>query len=354
MRCLAFVLAAVACAPPPVAAPTSASAPIAVPLAGGVGRYVGHFDVGGESFGLAIDTGSELLAVASPRCAACGRDGTTAYYTPGKHAQNLHRQFHGMYDEGEFGWTGDAYIDTVGVDKLGAPVVVFAMTDESDIVVVSEEIHADGIFGLGGSGATNWLDALAHKGVPDVFAIHKCPSTGTLWLGGYDGAGSAQYVSTDASYNVALRSIAVGSGRFDLPADTMATVDSGTAGLVVPRATYDAIVAELDRDPRFQAIAGSAAAFFANPGCVDMPVETVLDNLPPLTIELDGVTLTVPAAQSYAVPWPPNRICPVLAARDHWSSIGDLAMRYGTVIFDRETNRIGFAPPTACPASEAE
>ncbi|HEX4455413.1 MAG TPA: pepsin-like aspartic protease [Kofleriaceae bacterium] len=352
MRLLAILLAAVACTPPPQM-PSPPNAPVAIPLTGAVGRYVGRFDVGGESFGLAVDTGSELLAVASPACAACGRDGTTAYYKPGRHATNLHRQARGAYDEGTFGWTGDAYIDTVGVDQLGAPITMFAMTDESSIVVIGETIHADGIIGLAGSGATSWLDALARTGVPDVFAMHKCASSGTLWLGGYDGAGSAQYVASDSSYNVALHGIDVGSAHVELPPETVAAVDSGAAGLVVPQATFDAITAELDRDAMFRAVAGgSAAAWFASSSCV--PLEPAfLRFLPPLTIELDnGLTMTVPASESYAVPMPPDRVCPGLDVRDNYSSIGDLAMRHGTVVFDRGAKRIGFAPPAACPTPD--
>jgi Eukaryotic aspartyl protease len=344
-----MLLAVVACAPPPVSAPSPPKQPVAVPLTGAVGRYVGRFDVGGESFGLAVDTGSRLLAVASPACAPCGRDGTTAYYKPGRHATNLHHKGYAAYDEGTFGWTGDAYIDQVGVDQVGASMMMFAMTDESSIVIVSDTIHADGIIGLAGSGTTNWLDALAHTGVPEVFAMHKCPSTGTLWLGGYDGAGSAQYVASDSDYNVALHSIDIGSAHVELPPDTVAAVDSGAAGLVVPQATFDALTAELDRDSYFHTLAeGSAAAWFANPSCIEFPPE-FLRFLPPLTIELDGgLTMTVPASESYAVPLPPNRICPGLDVRDNYTSIGDLAMRHGTVIFDRARNRVGFAPATPC------
>lgn len=349
VRALALVLA-LGCTPPPVAgAEHVAAKPVTVPLVGRLGRYAGRFDVGRASFSLAIDTGSRLLAVAGPGCDACDRDGTTAYYAPGPHAIALHRQGRGAYDEGQLGWTGDAYVDTVAVDGLAAPVELFAMTDETDIVVVGDDvIHADGLLGLGGSGDTNWPDALARSGVPDVFAIHKCDTDGTLWIGGYAGAQAASYVPASSRYEVALHAVGLGSARFELPADTTAVVDSGTAGLVVPPATYNAIVAELDRDPVFSRMVGSADAWFAQAGCTLFP-EAQIDKLPPLTLELDGVSITLPASQSYAMPWPPDEVCPVLAAREDWVAIGDLPMRSNVVIFDRENKRIGFAPSaTAC------
>jgi hypothetical protein len=348
VRALAIALLLGCTPPPPAVAPTPMQRSVEVPLVGRLGRYAGRFDIGGASFGLAIDTGSQLLAVAGLGCASCDRDGATAYYEPGKRARSLHRQVHGAYDEGQLGWTGDAFVDTVTADGLAAPVVVFAMRDETDIVIAGDEIiHADGIFGLAGSGATNWPDALATTGVPDVFAIHKCETTGTLWLGG--GGGSAQYVASDTSYEVALHCIAIGSASFALPTDTQAVVDSGTAGLVVPPAIYDAILAELDRNPTFQTYFGSAAAWFAHTACTRMVgPASVLDRLPPVTLELDGITLTIPATESYAMPWSPDEVCPTLSARDGWLSVGDLPMRSHTVVFDRAAHRLGFAAPTPC------
>ncbi|HEY1811269.1 MAG TPA: pepsin-like aspartic protease [Kofleriaceae bacterium] len=337
-----------ACSPPaPVSATRATASPVAIPLEGAIGRYVGTFDIGGESFGLAIDTGSELIAVASPACTTCGQDGTTAYYTPGPHAKALHRQIRNAYDEGQFGWTGDAYLDTVTAGDDSAPTVVFAMTDESSMVAIGDGVHADGLIGLAGDGATNWLDGLAHTGVPDVFALRKCKTTGTLWVGGYDDAGSAMYVDTTPSYDVALHRIAIGSARIELPQGTMAAVDSGTAGLVLPQPAFDAVVAELDRDPFFSGWFGSAAAWFAKAGCEPLPLPAVLDRLPPITIELDGISLTLPAAESYAMPWG-DEVCSVLAARDNYVSIGDLPMRSNVVIFDRARHRMGFAPATRC------
>jgi hypothetical protein len=347
----AFLAIVIGCAPatPPVQPERAPAVPVEIALTGRLGRYAGRFDIGGESFGLAIDTGSELIAVAGAGCPTCDADGSTAYYQPGPKVKRLGGNVVSKYDEGQLGWSGDAYLDRVSADGLGAPVVVFAMTDETDMVLIGEDIvHADGILGLAGSGETSWLDALARTGVRDELAIHKCETTGTLWLAGAPETGPATFVDATDDYAVALHSVAVGSAHVELPPNTEAIVDSGAPGLVVPRAAYDAITAELDRNMYFAGLFGSGATWFGSDNCVPNPLPKLLDRLPPVTIELDGLTMTIPATQSYALPWPPDKVCPGLRTREDFVSIGDVAMRAGTVIFDRAAHRIGFAPATAC------
>ncbi len=318
--------------------------PIEVPLVGIIGRYAASVDIGGESFGLAVDTGSTLLAVTGADCDACGSDGSTAVYQPHRDVKHLTGQIEYLYDDGQVGWTGSAYLDHVSIDGIGVDMPVFAISNESGVVAVGDEVHADGILGMA-HGDGSWIDAIVKTGMPAEFAIHKCDTTGTLWLGGAP-AGSATWVAATPNYGVRLSSIGIGSAHIELPAATKAFVDSGTAGLVVPQPTYDAIIAELDRDTFFRGWLGSAAAFFSQSGCVSSPIRKALDRLPPITIELDGLTLTIPATQSYALPWGDDKVCPALAARDRYVAIGDIAMRSNTVIF--RPGGIGFAAPTPC------
>jgi hypothetical protein len=320
--------------------------PIEVPLVGMIGRYAASVDIGGESFGLAVDTGSTLLAVTGADCQTCSSDGSTAFYQPRRDVKHLAGQIDTRYDEGQVGWTGSAYIDHVSIDGVGSDVPVFAISNESGVVAVADVVHADGILGMA-HGDGSWIDAMVKTGMPAEFAIHKCDTTGTLWLGGAP-AGSATWVAATPDYEILLTSISIGSTHIALPAVTKAFVDSGIAGLVVPQATYDAIVAELDHDPFFKGWFGSAAAWFSQSGCVSSPIRKALDRLPPITIELDGLTLTIPATQSYAMPWGDDKVCPALAARENYVAIGDVAMRSNTVIFEPGGLRIGFAPPTAC------
>jgi Eukaryotic aspartyl protease len=347
MRAVLLALVA-ACAPPP-ASPTRPSRSVEVPLTGVIGRYAGQFDIGGESVSLAVDTGSELVAVASPDCDACANDGATAYYSPGSHAVDLHDTWTSAYDRGQMGWVGHAYRDTVAAGALAAPITIYAMSDEAAMILKTDRVSADGIFGFAGDGATNFPDALAREDhVPDVFALRKCATTGTLWLGGYDDADAATYVPANSYYDIALHAIDVLGTRVELPTNTVATVDSGGAGLVVPQAAYDALVAQLDRVPRFHTFFGSADAFFRDHSCQAAPVD-IVDSLPPITLELDGIAITVPAAQSYAVPLGRFHVCSALTVRSS-VSIGDILMRSNVVVFDRARHRIGIAPPTPCPS----
>jgi hypothetical protein len=347
---LAFLAIFVACAPaatPPKSPRLAKTAwPIEVPLAGMLGRYAASVDIGGESFGLAVDTGSTLLAVTGADCRSCDDAGSTAIYQPRRTVKHLDGQIEMFYDEGQVKWTGSAYVDRVSIEGAGTDVPVFSISNEAGVVAIADVVHADGILGMA-PGQGSWIEAMVHDGMPREFAIHKCDTSGTLWLGGAP-AGSATWVAATSDYGIALTSIEIGSAHVELPAATKAFVDSGTAGLVVPQATYDAIVAELDRDPFFSGWFGSAASWFNESGCVSSPIRAALDRLPPITIALDGVTLTIPATQSYAMPFGDDKVCPMLAVRDDYVAIGDVAMRSNTVIFKPGDLRIGFAPPTPC------
>jgi Xylanase inhibitor C-terminal len=235
--------------------------------------------------------------------------------------------------------------DRVATRGVGAEIPVFAMSSEVGMVAAVGAMHPDGILGLKG-GRGSWIDAMVKTGMPDELAIHECDVNGTLWLGGAP-TGSATFVAATAEYAVALHAIDMGSARVELPPDTAAVVDSGLAGLVVPPATFDAITAVLDQDMVFSAWFGSAAKWFDDEVCVPMVVPELLDWLPPITIELDGLTVTIPAKQAYAMP-AGEQVCPTLAARGSYVALGDVMMRSATVIFDRARHRIGFAAATPC------
>jgi hypothetical protein len=339
---LAFLTLVVACAPSPSSPLQAKTAwPLEVPLAGAFGRYAADVDIGGDAFALSIDTGSTLLAVSGTNCAACDSDGTSGFYQPRRNAKPLNVVLDSRYDEGQAGWRGSAFVDRVSIAGVGAEIPVFAMSNEVGMVAAVGVVRADGILGMKG-GRGSWIDAIVKTGMPDEFAIHKCDVNGTLWLGGAP-AGSASFVAATPEYGVALHAIDVGSAHVELPPDTTAVVDSGVAGLVVPPAAYDAITAELDQNYVFGGWFGSAAAWFDAGECVPMLVPELLDRLPPITLVLDGITLTIPAKQAYAMPTDDEQVCPTLAARGSY-----VEMRTATVIFDRARHRIGFAPPTPC------
>src|ERR1700753_634055 len=91
---------------------------------------------------------------------------------------------------------------------------------------------------------------------------------------------------------------------------------------------------------------GSADAWFSTGDCEPVVLPFLAD-LPPITLELDGVSIAVPATQSYATTIA-ERTCPTLLVRD-WTGVAALPMRSSVVVFDRARHRIGFAPPTPCP-----
>ena len=78
--------------------------------------------------------------------------------------------------------------------------------------------------------------------------------------------------------------------------------------------------------------------------------------LPPLTLTFGSVSIQAAPTESYLFPYMGEAWCSALLTDPSVSSelplasiIGSPILRSSIVIFDREKNRIGFAPHAACP-----
>ncbi len=375
MKHLALALLVFGCTSQPIEATPDASGPDAspdaalpngvatIPLIGCSWSYVGAFTIGDASFHLTIDTGSNVIAVAGTSCATCTAAGITDLYTPGTTAVDKHEMIGAEYDDGDISWSGEAYEDEVAAGGVGARVEIGDIATQTDFLSSQECGDADGILGIGGSGDASLMTQLAQAGVTDVFALHYCPTAGTMWLAGFDPAvatATPTYVPMTigvATYYIDVTDFAVGGVNLGLPSTTYgpAVVDSGGPNIFVPPAAYTAITTAIAESPLFQAQFGDAT-WFANEtddGCVkSTSTKAELDaGLPTLSVVVNGTSVAMAATSSYLMTYEEadgTYYCPALVSSPSFLDLGNSLIRSNLVVFDRAAMQMGFAPTAAC------
>jgi hypothetical protein len=222
-----------------------------------------------------------------------------------------------------------------------------------------------GIFGLGPSdllyaGTSSYLDQLAQAGSPDIFSFQLCPSSGNLWLGGFDPKFAPAWtpmISGDKFYAASMSSIEVAGQDLGLPASSFgdAFVDTGGDALWLPQATFDAVVAKIGSDANFTKLFGPATAFFKSDFDACVPLVQSPDELdamlPPLTLTFaGGVTVQAPATSAYLMNFPGCGYSPALFTRGANNDglppieMGAPILHNKLIVIDRANQRIGFAP----------
>jgi hypothetical protein len=277
------------------------------------------------------------------------------------------------------GWSGEVYADSaliVGA-PFAAPIDLVAIDTQSNFFT-NQLCHANGyqgILGLGrGSvafaGTTDYPDALADAGMPDVLTFALCDSSGTLWLGGPPDA-SVQYTPMTSEphfYTLTVSGGLVGDagllGDAGQPLQAQdwggGFVDTGGTALWLPSVPFNAVIAALGQSAAFQATFGDPATFFlpGTPCRIVARTTAELDAmLPTLTLLLGddgGVAVQSSATQSYLRPQTTGCYLPALyemtGSRGALPPIelGAPFLRGKTVVIDRARQRIGFGPAT-CP-----
>jgi hypothetical protein len=364
------------------AEPTVPSTTLAIPLTGCAPFYTAAVTLGGtQTFQLAVDTQSTTLAVAGADCPTCADAGVSPVYRPGPSAVDTNAMASSLYAAGSIGWTGEVYKDTVQVGGAFMPVT-------AEIAVMETQT---GLFGMGGTGAacglgegivglapadvavagTNgFFDQLVATGVPNVFAVQLCDTNGFLWLGGFDPARTLappQFTPmvSNQFYAVQLSGVTVSGQSLGVPLSAYGNgttiLDSGGPLFYLPSAVFSAVVAALVADPVFQQTVGGAD-WFSTGSCVSLsPTRAQLDAmLPQLTVTFGqnpGVSIQASATSSYLSIYPyggQTYWCPGIAAWDpSWGTdiVADLGGPFldSIVIFDRQNQRVGFAPHADCP-----
>jgi len=317
------------------------------------GDYSVGVTIGGQSFQLIVDTGSSVFAVASSTLDHC-----IPYYTGTCDGAAIPEQ---VYGSGSFSGTvcSGAPV-TVGGLRAGEPAFAGITSQTGLLQSCSASIAGlanQGIAGMAYSGLTPqglslapiFDSVVAASGIPDIFSMQCCGWTGTsagvgtLTLGGIDSSqysGSIQYTPiTKREWYCVHLTAPVDDG---LAHDNCGTiVDSGTSALVLTAATYTAVMAPIN------------AAVAALPSqCV---LSTNSATLPCIELVLEGgVILSIPPSIYYQPVGDAATNCHELVIQQSTSGLGDknilgqVVMEAYYTIFDRASNRIGFATIAGC------
>jgi hypothetical protein len=140
-------------------------------------------------------------------------------------------------------------------------------------------------------------------------------------------------------------------------------LDTGSSISSLPPDAFAALTSALTANAGFQAVFGSSAAnYFTNSNNCRVLAQSkdVLDTtLPPLTLTFGSnpsIAVQAAATESYLVSMGCGVWCPAITSRVPSSSFPSIAAILGApmlssnvTVFDRDQQRIGFAPHSPCP-----
>lgn len=352
---------------------------VAVPLdmCGPALQYTATATIGGsQQFQLAVDTGSGSLGVAGSTCSNCG---VSPEYTPDSTAIDEMQVCMAAYGSGS--WNGEIYQDNVALGpSMAVPVKFGAMTDQTSFLQPAQTecvAHPSGggnqgIVGFGPAassfpGTDGFWDVYSPtEMVPNLFAMKLCDTSGTLYLGGFDGnavtappkftpmvggtLASTYYLIDFETITVGTggTAIAVGNGRPSL-------VDTGTSIFILATAAYDSVLAALNANPAVSSTLGSS--FLTNGGCeaVQQSKAQLDAMLPPLTLTFgtgaSAITINAAPTDSYIYFAGNQDWCVGITGGNVGAGaiLGAPILKSNVVIWDRANSQIGFAPKSPCP-----
>jgi hypothetical protein len=321
--------------------------------------YTATVIVGGQMFGMDVDTGSTTLGVAGAKCTTCG---VTPEYTPGASAMDQKKTAKAVYGLGQ--WTGEIYSDTVALMGDTTPVTMkFAdITTQSQFFQAGE--GQEGIIGMGPAdlelmGTDSYM---VQRGAKSM-AFQLCPDEGTMWIDGYDPSKMAtaiQYVPIDGQgyWQVGMDSSTINGN--DNMLTGVGVLDTGTSLIITSTAAQTAIVNNIKGSSGFTQIFGSQTITLPsdqNGACLTptgSATSAQIDAaLPPFKMTIGSVTLSVPATQSYLLAQQGSYCFDVDADDDLTSGgigaiLGDMFLRGFVTIFDMQNNQAGFAMQAGC------
>ena len=317
------------------------------------------------------------MGVAASTCSGC--TGVTPLYTPSKSAMDEHVTASTMYADMS-GWSGEVFEDQVTL--TGLPVVVQDFVAISTQTSFFQKNMYQGILGFGPSdleepATTGLMDLEANAGVPYEMAFRMCPTTGDLWIGGFDPTAAASAVaytpilplgSNDPFYTVQIADMGFGSDDLGFTtADFGITlVDTGTSVSEIPSPVETAMLNNVNANSAFMTFFPSQTiADTENGDCVmgsGVTSEMVDAMLPPLVISFPAANnvafkVTLAPSKSYLAPLGSGMFCWGFTSSGSDASmtvslIGDTSLAGMLTVFDVAHNQLGFASEQGCPEAD--
>jgi len=337
-----------------------------------VDLYIESTDSTVDSYTTIADTGSSNLAVAVSSCSNCASGSTDLsvdYYSPEMCVQVTY---------GSGSWSGlmaDSTFVGMGSDSdySGTDVYFAAITDGSDFFTSD---GFQGILGLGYSGisnqymecssssqqsidATPFTDSLASASIIDenIFTMSFCGAVTEMAIGGIDSSqytGDITYVDTQKTYGeyygyylVNIDAISI-DGEDIGDVSSMNTiggtlVDSGTTLLYLSTSVYSTVKTAVE-----SSLSSLSSSFFEWESCI---TESDTSSLPTLTFTID----------SYDLELEPVDYLLYYGNCYYWGIssssvpiIGNIALQDLIVVFDKDSNKVGFGDAVCISTEEDE
>jgi len=322
-------------------------------------QYYGVVHIGNppQEFTVIWDTGSSDLWIPRVGCSSCG------YCNPFTEGTSICKDKYDSSSSHDYEEDGSDFAIQYGSGSVTGAFSKDTVTLAQDIAVKHQKFAEvdnasgmgigyimgkfDGILGLGFEsiaigGSTVFGSAVEQGLVKDpVFAFYLGDeSDGELTIGGYDDTnfdGDLHYVDLDKAtyWQISLDGVKVGDD-YSTP-KTTGIVDSGTSLLVGPKAEVSKIAATIGATP--------------NPLTGQYTVDCVsVDNVPDVIFAIDGVDYSIPGKDTIIQA---SGIClfafmgmDLPEGAPKWI-LGDVFMRKYYTVFDKGSERIGFAPVKA-------
>eukprot|EP01113_Clastostelium_recurvatum_P049687 TRINITY_DN924_c0_g1_i1.p1 TRINITY_DN924_c0_g1~~TRINITY_DN924_c0_g1_i1.p1 ORF type:complete len:461 (-),score=151.43 TRINITY_DN924_c0_g1_i1:24-1382(-) len=354
------------------------------PLAGNVFQVVTDITIGAQTFRVQVDTGSALMAVPYHSCDGCeGSPNPLLASSPAKEVgcdddRCNQQQCRVNTDTCGFEVTyvdnsninGIIMSDRVTVGGLAADNVLFGAIQQA--TANFEAPVADGIIGFSYNSTqitcspncvAPVFDVLVQStGVPNIFAmLIDYNNGGTLTLGGVDESlytGEVHYVpvTNRAFWAVTLRDIQVEGTSVvsNSAAFGLTIVDSGTSLTYFPQSVYNSIKNHFQvRYASLPLVNGANTLWKGSDYCLVR--RSLLGLFPTIQFVFDGVTIRMtPDNYLYQSRSADGTTIFCLGLNPTTSGhtiLGDTFMRGLYVIFDKESNQVGFAGTSAHPTA---
>lgn len=350
--------------------------------------YWSSVQIGSQSFNMVVDTGSSTSAVAGSKCrstGSCPSDITPVYNESAAQSGTSSATYNGQsisskYGDGS-GWSGVTITDTAVFDGVSGRMTFAAIETQASFFPETYCTNSgageyQGILGLAfeslllpGTTAFSSLITADHN-ISPVICMQLCSTSGNIWMGGCDTStfsSALQYVPVDdrTYFATSMDYMSIGSTTLSHTSNDFGTVivDSGSASFILPTNIYHSTVAAITSNTQF--LQYFPSAFFASvenaalQACYTptgaASLATMNAALPPLVLQLNGLTLTLTAINSYVLQYidqGQTYYCPGIRPYDESNTartvLGYTILNQFITIYDPENAVLGFAPSNSC------
>jgi len=313
-----------------------------------------------QDFPVAIDSGSGDLDIAGKGCEGCVVTKPNNAYDPEVSSTSKKASpstFSNTYQTCDLKdptapctISGSQWTDKVSLAGLGPVDVKFGSIQKQDSNF-DQFKEIDGVMGFTAGGTSNVFSQLVKAGLAEnVWAMcmyEGTTSNGTLTIGGVDerlSEGPVQYVPDAGLFFHSVKVSELKLGNVSVPVGKTAILDTGTNILLLPAKVFQAAQTSMCSDTSLS----HCQTLWQNT-CVELS-DAEVDAYPPLTMELDGVSLEMTSRDYLLIGSPlassAGQYC--LGIRDGGSAggsgflIGDTTMRNYYLVFDLAQKRIGW------------